>query len=181
MSRGRPPLTDWHGTYSGYRNHGCRCDACDLNYRRSQKRYRIVAGRDSRGNVLRAISVDADRVRDHIDALRDSGYPSLAAVAREAGVSRFAVERIAAGARRSVQRRVALAILALEPLQPVDLDPVVVDRLVAGADWRTIGATRAERIAAAERLDRTGAASRVAIERRLGLRWGRDVREDVAS
>jgi lambda repressor-like predicted transcriptional regulator len=48
-------------------------------------------------------------------------------------------------------------------------DEVVVDRLLSGADWRAIGATRAERIAAAERMD-------VLVEagRHLGLRAGRD-------
>ena len=55
------------------------------------------------------------------------------------------------------------------------VDDVVVDHLCHGKDWREIGATPAERRAAAERLDRTRAASRADIERRLGLRWGRDV------
>lgn len=53
----------------------------------------------------------------------------------------------------------------------VDLDPVVVDRLLAGTDWRAIGATRAERIAAAERTPVVAEA-----ERRYGLRAGRDFR-----
>ncbi len=50
-----------------------------------------------------------------------------------------------------------------------EVDEVVVERLVAGADWRKIGATRAERIAAAERMEVL-----VEAERHLGLRAGRD-------
>lgn len=54
---------------------------------------------------------------------------------------------------------------------PVDVDPVVVERLVASPDviWRSIGATRQERIEAAERIP-----NRSDAERRLGLRAGRD-------
>lgn len=48
------------------------------------------------------------------------------------------------------------------------VDDVVVERLVAGADWRAVGATRAERIAAAAHMSGQEA------ERRLGLRPGRD-------
>lgn len=78
---------------------------------------------------------------------------------------------------------------------PTDPDPVVVDRLVAAYPervWLRVSATRAERIAAAERLDRAGRAvraaetargtapqhidapSRVRIDACLGLRAGRD-------
>ncbi len=52
-----------------------------------------------------------------------------------------------------------------------EIDPVVVERLVDGADWKALNASRAERLAAAERLmDRGGAY----IDQHLSLRRGRD-------
>lgn len=60
------------------------------------------------------------------------------------------------------------------------IDPVVVDRLAAGADWTTLGATRGERLAAADAMLRRGHAV-AHIEDHLGLRAGRDFRRGVAS
>jgi len=56
-----------------------------------------------------------------------------------------------------------------------DVDPVVVERLVAGEDWRRVGATRAERVAAAQLMPSINEA-----ERRLGLRHGRDFTRQAA-
>lgn len=62
----------------------------------------------------------------------------------------------------------------------VDYDPVVVERLAAGADWTAIGATRPERLAAADLMQRWGHTLRH-IEDHLSLRAGRDFRRGVAS
>ncbi len=51
------------------------------------------------------------------------------------------------------------------------LDPVIVDRLASGSDWRDLGANRAERIAAYA-LARERGETRLAARRRLGLRTG---------
>ena len=61
------------------------------------------------------------------------------------------------------------AVPDLGDQEPSDVDPVVVERLLDGTPWRAIGATRAERIAAAERMPDPGYA-----DQRLGLRPGRD-------
>jgi hypothetical protein len=96
--------------------------------------------------------------------------------------------------RGLLRRDIAAAILGIAPLDTdADyVDHVKVDRLIAGADWRDLRATRAERIAASERAWATwGPARRAAkaqgtgdqflpgesltsLEDRLGLRAGRD-------
>jgi len=55
------------------------------------------------------------------------------------------------------------------PVPDNDVDQVVVERLVQGADWRALHATRAERVAAALQMPSLAQA-----ERHLGLRAGRD-------
>lgn len=53
-----------------------------------------------------------------------------------------------------------------------DIDQVAVERLVFGEDWRSIGATRLERIAAAEQL-LAADHPKQRIERQLGVQFGR--------
>jgi DNA-binding CsgD family transcriptional regulator len=52
-------------------------------------------------------------------------------------------------------------------------DPVVVERLASGADWKALGANRAERLDAAALMLRRGIPA-AEIERHLSLRGGRD-------
>lgn len=193
---GRPPLADYHGRTIGYRRYGCKCDACLAAHRRAVTSWRIRSRAEQGGRAkdvpVVPQSVPADVVAAHIEALR-AGGETLRAIAALAGVSPAAVARIARGDRERVRRSTAECILAVDPLPDDDApDPVVVDRLVAGADWKAIGATRVERIAAAEKswaywgpIRRAEKAqgtsdqwlpgeSLTAIERRLGLRSGRD-------
>lgn len=158
-----------HGTAYAYRNQGCRCEACTRASTRRQKQYRVITRADKDGSPTIPLRVDAEPVRHHIRSLRGSGW-RMVDIAREVGVSRNHLAFFVSAARRPqrVNRDFAARILELRPLTPVDLDEVVVERLVAGADWRTVGATRAERIAAAAHMSGNEA------EARLGLRPGRD-------
>lgn len=204
MRTGRPPLVDFHGTITGYRNRGCTCDACLAAHRRAVKSYRVRTRADRRGSPSIRATVPAAPVRAHLAALVASGY-TLRQVATETGASRAAVQRIAAGDRTRVSSRIATLVFMLEPLPDLTgyVDPVTVDRLVAAYPdqvWRGLGATREERIEAAYRLDGMGhqarthltrrgfgdqqieAPSRNGIEVALGLRWGRDLdRREAAS
>lgn len=182
--RGRPRLPDYHGTIGGYRNHGCRCEPCTKAQTRWSKGYRLRTRADRNGNPTVHSSVPAEPVRAHIAALVTSGW-TLKGIARESGASFGAVQRIAAGHRRRVWMATAVAIADLEPFAPVLVDEIVVDRLIhtpVDGYWRDLGANRDERIAAAELADRAGV-PRAHIERRYGLRAGRDfaVREQIAS
>jgi hypothetical protein len=134
--------------------------------------------------------IDAAPIAAHIETLLASGY-TLAEIQREAAVSNAHATKIRRGYVKRVHRDIAARILAVEPIPEGDpdyVDHVVVDRLLHPlASWRDVGATRAERIAAAEIL-----AARIArvetgvnghaqpwetlssIEARLGLRAGRD-------
>lgn len=194
-----------HGTVSGYRNHGCGCEPCRAAHRRAVKAWRVRSRADHNGVPSIRTTVDAAPVVAHLQRLAASGY-TLREVSRETGVHRATVQRIAAGHRNRVHASVAVQLLALGPLpQAANLiDSVVVDRLIdAFPDriWDSMGATRLERIAAAELLDARGrslrphlkgrgfgdqqvlAPARNEIERCLSLRCGRDfaVRQDVAS
>lgn len=168
-----------HGTRAAYLR-GCKCDDCRAAHTSYCKRYKHQAGVDTnRGadhHAKRPIRLPVGDLAEHIAALYASGW-TQAAIAREADVSHATLRRLTRGQRR-VHPSTAAALLALQPLTPVDVDPVVVERLVDGADWRAIGATRAERIAAAEHFPVKADA-----ERHLSLRAGRDfaVREQVAS
>lgn len=186
-----------HGTYSAYRKGGCRCDDCRAANIRHNKRYRLITGADRNGVPVRPISVPGHIVREHLARLRDSGWTDTA-LAAETGIGRNRIGDIRRGYKASrFTPGVATRILAVEPLPDLAdyADPVAVDRLASdGADWQTIGATRAERIAAAERLwwywrpirERQAAAgtapqyldgpSLTDIERRFSLRAGRDFR-----
>jgi hypothetical protein len=166
------------------------------------KRYRVAAGLrknpDGSHYFVRRLAVSAEPIRAHLADLLENGW-TVRAITAELGLHRETVPKIIQGARSTVRSATAAALLSLEPLDPVDLDPVVVDRLVAGADWRTLGATRAERIAAAEKAwamwgpirraqkgqgtpdQNLPGESLTAIEDRLGLRAGRDFRREVAA
>lgn len=170
-----------HGTLTSYKNNGCRCDDCRRAAVRNVKRWRLRTKADLKTGVPAIPDlVDITAARNHYWALRASGH-TVGDIALEIGLTTAHLSWLMgpANTRPRIRRETAARILALDPLEPVDVDTVVVDRLVAGADWRAIGATRAERIAAAELLDRRGT-PRNDIERRLGLSWGRDVRR-VAS
>ena len=56
-----------HGTTTAYMQHGCRCEVCRISHSRHQKRYRV----DRLRGVQRL--VDAQPLRDHIDALTAAG------------------------------------------------------------------------------------------------------------
>lgn len=144
---------------------GCRCPQCR---RANATRVALWQHRTRYGAV--PVRVPIGPVRDHVIRLRATGW-TLREIASEADISFHTVKAVTANTvvKKYVTREVADRILAVEPLTPVTVDPVVVERLVAGADWRAIGATRQERIEAAERMP-----SRAEAERRLGLRAGRD-------
>lgn len=187
-----------HGTRARYLR-GCKCDPCRAAHSAYCKRYRYLAAveprrGDKRNKPTRPMRTDVAPVAEHIARLIASGM-TLAAIQREASVSNAHASKIMRGQVRAVHRAIAARILAVEPLPAPDpdlVDPVVVERLIGGEHWRALGASRAERIAAAEhlaaehaaareRLRRMGygdqeipGASRNAIERRLGLRAGRD-------
>lgn len=179
-----------HGTTTGY-GKGCRCEPCTRANRLRMLRWQV---RTRRGESLDKVPIDP--VREHVHRLRASGW-TLPAIAEETGVSFHTVKVVTANRtdRRHVHRWVAASLLALQPLERVDVDPVVVDRLVAAYPnrvWDSLGATRAERVAAAEVLDARGhqvrrhlrdagygdqqieTPSRTGIEDALSLRMGRD-------
>lgn len=159
-----------HGTRDTYTFHACRCDECRRAQMRAVKAYRIATRADDRGRPRVHLTVDAAPAREHVAELRASGW-TLAEIARELGVGPDAIWQNINPTKKRIRRERAAALLALQPLTPVDVDPVVVERLVASPDviWRSIGATRQERIEAAERIP-----NRSEAERRLGLRAGRD-------
>jgi hypothetical protein len=192
---GRPRLIDYHGTVAGYRNHGCKCPACRAAHARTVKswRHRTRADHDTGIPQVRT-TVDAKPVETHLAGLRASGW-NYKQLADETDVSPAALARIGRGDRTRVRAATAVAILNVEPLPTVSIDEVVVDRLIAAypdSIWREIGATRPERIQAADELlarcrrlrdaqRRAGVASQWAdgparneIERCLSLRAGRD-------
>lgn len=156
-----------HGKVYTYSNLGCRCDACRHANNVKAKRWLHVTRYGEH-----PIMVDAQPVRDHIYELRASGWTSRE-IAAEVGVAYRAITAVCERRpkRRSVRRGLAEAILALAPLPASDVDRVVVERLVAGAHWRSLTPlpTLAERIEAARQLspghwDRLGL-NRAAMER----------------
>lgn len=189
-----------HGAPSAY-NSGCRCEQCRAWKSRHCKTYRVATTR-GRQRVV-SLLLDATQVREHLAALRESGWTG-AALSRETGVSQSAISELATGRNRLVRAATARILLDVPMLEPVDIDDVVVQRLVEAYPstvWRDLGANRAERITAAEILDargrglrvhlagrgfgdqQTNVPSRSEIERCLGLRNGRDfaLRQQVAS
>lgn len=191
-----------HGTTTGYKTHGCRCEPCRRAATRSTKRWRMRTGADLKTSVPAIPDlIDVTPVREHVEQLVATGWLKRD-IAGEVGLTGAALYEALYKVRRGggvkrINRRTAAAILALEPLTPLPanyIDHVIVDRLIAGADWRTIGANRAERITAAETLwhhwqpirERQAAnhygsqqidgPSLADIERRFSLRAGRDFR-----
>lgn len=150
---------------------GCRCPDCTAANSVYVKRYKFLARPDYKTGVpSNPLRTPSGPVADHIDRLIRSGW-TVSAIAAEAGLGRTHVSNIKGRYFRSLRRDFAAAILAIQPLEPVDHDPVVVDRLVAmypNGTWRDVGgreATIAERHAALQRLDTR--AQRAAL-RRLG-------------
>ena len=163
-----------HGTSTAYNKGGCRCEVCKRWRMRHGIRYRMGVA----ANGPSMVSVEI--VRAHVRELVASGWTQVA-IAAEIGRTPQALWSVLNngnhGVKRWMRRDIAAQIFELEPLEPVEVDEVVVLRLLEGADWRAIGATRAERIAAAELIPVKADA-----ERRLGLHQGRDfARQQVAS
>lgn len=147
-----------HGTRARYLR-GCTCDPCRNANRRYCKWYRLATRAETRRGPRNSRPTEPMRepaapVVAHIAALAASGWRQ-ADIARETGIDSGYLSRLIGGQFRGVHRRNAAALLALEPLRPVDVDPVVVDRLVAGVTtWRN--ATKQERTEAARRMNAAG-------------------------
>lgn len=190
---GGPPVN--HGTRARYLR-GCLCEPCQDAHRRYVKAYKHQTRPDSRTGVPSIPKrVPVDVVLAHIAALLESGW-TVSTIVAESGVPETTFRFLRHGRYRSVSPRNAARLLELEPLPDDDgIDVVVVDRLVAAYPnrvWDSIGATRAERVAAAEVLDARGhqvrrhlrdagygdqqieTPSRTGIEDALSLRMGRD-------
>lgn len=102
-----------HGTTTAYMTHGCRCDVCRTTHAKRQKRYRLDRAR----GVQRL--VDAQPLRDHVDALVAAGMSqwdiaiaagwksrnALADAYRRAKVTPRTMQRVLAVTAPPVQRR----------------------------------------------------------------------------
>lgn len=191
-----------HGTRAGYLR-GCHCQACQDAHRRYVKAYKHQTRPDARTGVPAAPKrVPVEVVLAHVDELLASGW-TVSTIVAESGVAETTFRFLRRGRYRAVSPANAARLLALEPLSDGDgVDPVVVDRLVSAYPariWDQIGATRAERVAAAEVLDARGhdvrrhlrdagygdqqieTPSRTGIETALSLRMGRDFALRTAS
>ena len=148
-----------HGTSARYDN-GCRCTDCRQGNNRRVKLWNLRTGHGTR-----PIRVPIAPARDHVMRLRATGW-TLREIADEAGVSFHTVKAITANtaAKKYLTRDVATRVLAIDPLEPVAVDDVAVERFIAGGmDWRQL--TREERIEAARRMDRRGISRNVIAER----------------
>lgn len=97
-----------HGTTTAYLVHRCRCDTCRTAQARHQKRYRLDRAR----GIDRL--VDAQPLRDHVQALLDSGM-SFRAITLAAGwASRNALAD--ALTRTRVRPSTLARVLAVQPL-----------------------------------------------------------------
>lgn len=167
-----------HGTSAAYDN-GCHCPDC-----RHANTRRVKAWNLKTRHGTQPIRVPIAPVRDHVLRLRATGW-TLTELAIEAGISFHTVKAVTANtaAKKYVTRTVAAAILAIEPLEPVTFDTVLVDRFVAGeADWRQL--TIDERCEAARRMDRAGVSRNViAAATHLNSRtlWAAFDAEEIAS
>lgn len=129
-------------------NETCKCPT-DLRLRRLRdNRYRSRTKADRQGKPTLYALVDASRAREHYHALRASGWTHLG-IAEAIGVSPRSLRFHIVPERERIHRERAMAILSLAPMVEV-VDPVVVERLVAGGPAK--GASRAERVAAWEAL-----------------------------
>ena len=97
-----------HGTYSGYRQDGCRCDLCHLAKRRHDKRGHMERSQ----GIYRTMPVE--RVKAHIDYLYSTGMGSDS-IAKAGGVSAYAVRRIRNGQATRTKVAVAKKLLTVEP------------------------------------------------------------------
>ena len=162
-----------HGTNARYVNDGCRCQPCTHAATISKKRYRMATGAGKDGHPITPIQLPVEPIRDHVNTLVTSGW-RLVDIAHEIGRSQQAFHSLlwntrATTGRKTIRRDIAAAILALEPLEPVTVDDVNVERLADGlTDWTRV--TKDERIAAAALMDRRRV-PRVEIARRTHLRW----------
>lgn len=155
-----------HGTYSAY-SAGCRCEECREAKRLHVKRWKHRTGYVERRGPTHPALVPAARAARHIEALIASGWTQMA-ILRELGSGRsWYVRGILRGEIEQIGREREAAILSLEPLVPVLVDEVLVDRFVDGnVPWDRL--SRRERIEAARRMDRAGV-SRKEIARRTHL------------
>ena len=168
-----------HGTNARYVTAGCRCERCTVAHRRYCKAWRRRAGVVNGDKPTpRPVRVPIDGVRDHLMALLASGW-TWTAISREASISFSVIGRVFGRRAECVIPATASRILALEPLEPVTVDDVNIERLADGIlDWTR--ATKDERIAAAALMDHRRV-PRVEIESRTHLRldvlatvWARD-------
>lgn len=197
-----------HGTTTAYTTHACRCDDCRRANMRAKKSWRIRT-RALNGDIARdPINVPVERARQHVAALIASGW-TRSQIARETGRSIQALYNLLDRPRgtgpKTIRRDIEAELLAIQPLPDLDdyIDPVLVDRLAWGlVDWRTMNPQPSPRVRAAAadlawarwapirraeaawgiaEQDKSGE-SLTSIERRLGLRAGRDFnrKADVA-
>ncbi|GAA4929038.1 hypothetical protein GCM10023224_05560 [Streptomonospora halophila] len=108
-----------HGTYAGYKHHGCHCDPCNQ------------ARRDYENDRSRAIAYgtwspwgDADAVRARITALKAAGW-SIKAVATAARTTEDVVRNLGRDPGRRVRAEVAARILEIDQLWPAGYVPAV--------------------------------------------------------
>lgn len=151
-----------HGQRARYLR-GCRCEPCRDAHRRYCKTYALTARVNYdrsgvRGQPLQPRRIPSGPVVAHLNALLASGWTKAAIVREVTGGPNTGghIYRLLRGEQPRVLRSTAARILALEPLAPVEVDEVVVERLVSGADWRALSATRAEREAAVRAAARSG-------------------------
>lgn len=148
-------------------NETCKCPT-DLRLRRLRdNRYRSRTKADRQGKPTLKALVDAEPARRHYHRLRESGWTHLG-IAEAMGISARQLRFHIVPERGRIHRERALAIMCLAPLEET-VDPVVVDRLIAGASPK--GTSRHERIAAWEALGCTyKAAERLGIVQEFRVR-----------
>lgn len=155
-----------HGAATAVRN-GCACDLCRAYRTRAKKSWRLRTRTDANDKPTRPTRVPIDPVRAHVDALVASGWRKRD-IADELGITQQAFWNLLHfdrhGPKRWITAAYAARILAVEPLEPVTVDDVAVERFIAGGmTWREL--TREERIEAARRMDARGISRNVIAER----------------
>lgn len=97
-----------HGTTTGYRYHGCRCQPCT----RAKRLYQ----RELRAGVRRPL-VDATATREHLHALRAAGW-TWRALSEHTGYHHTVLSSIARGVTQQVRQATA-ADIASVPVEEV--------------------------------------------------------------